>query len=72
MVKVCSLISRKIGRVRTEDAMSIAPLRSGHSLELRGYRCRINLEGGALCQMCGLESESVEHVVECGAGCRMR
>ena len=55
-----------------EDAVSMARLRSGHSLELRGYRCRIGLESDGLCPMCEEDDESVEHVVRCDAGARMR
>ena len=55
-----------------EDAVSMARLRSGHSLELRGYRCRIGLESDDVCRRCGVESETVEHVVECDAGWSMR
>ena len=54
-----------------EDAVSMARLRSGHSLELRGYRCRIGLESDGLCPMCEEDDESVEHVVRCDAGARM-
>ena len=55
-----------------EDVVSMARLRSGHSLELRGYRCRIGLESDDACRRCGLEPESVEHVVRCDAGWSMR
>ena len=54
------------------DAVSMARLRSGHSLELRGYRCRIGLENDDSCRKCGDETESVEHVVQCDAGWSMR
>ena len=51
----------------------MARLRSGHSLELGGYRRRIWLEGSGDCRRCG-ESvvETVEHVMQCVAGERKR
>ena len=55
-----------------KDAVSMARLRSGHSLELRGYRCRIGLASEGDCRRCGEEVESVEHVFECVAGLRKR
>ena len=56
-----------------EDSVSLARLRSGHSLELGGYRRRIGLEGSGLCRRCGEnEVESVEHVMSCVAGERQR
>ena len=51
-----------------EEAVSMARLRSGHSLELGAYRARIGLEGDSSCSRCGEEEESVEHVMECVAG----
>lgn len=51
-----------------EDAVSMARLRSGHSLELRSYRCRIGLDTSGVCRRCGEEDETVEHVVKCAAG----
>ena len=55
-----------------EDVVSMARLRSGHSLELRGYRCRIGMDEDGLCRWCGDEIESVEHVMQCDAGARLR
>ena len=55
------------------EAVSMARLRSGHSLELGGYRRRIGLEGSGTCRRCGEDVvESVEHVLSCVAGERMR
>ena len=55
------------------DAVSMARLRSGHSLELGGYRRRIGLEGSGTCRRCGTDAvESVEHVMSCVAGERKR
>ena len=51
-----------------EDAVSLARFRSGHSLELGGYRKRIGLEGSGLCRRCEDVEESMEHVMECVAG----
>ena len=55
------------------EAVSMARLRSGHSLELGGYRRRIGLEGSGDCRRCdeGVV-ESVEHVMKCVAGERKR
>ena len=50
-----------------EDVVSMARLRSGHSLELHGHRCRIALESDGLCQRCGLEPESVATLSLTGA-----
>ena len=50
------------------DSVRLARLRSGHSTELAGYVKRIGLGGSGLCRRCGLEEESVEHVMECAAG----
>lgn len=36
----------------SHEDISIAPLRSGHSLELRGYRCRVGLKSDGLCLLC--------------------
>ena len=56
---------------KRSEAVSMARLRSGHSLELGAYRRRIGLEGDGRCRRCGEEEESVEHVWECVAGeCR--
>ena len=56
-----------------EDSVSLARLRSGHSLELGGYRRRIGMEGSGLCRRCGENVvESVEHVMSCMAGESMR
>ena len=56
-----------------EKAVSMARLRSGHSLELGGYRKRIGLEGSGLCRRCDqMIDESVEHVMKCVAGERKR
>ena len=55
-----------------EDVVSMARLRSGHSLDLGGYRKRVGLPGNGLCRMCGECLETVEHVWECDAGSMMR
>ena len=56
-----------------EDAVSLARLRSGHSLELGGYRRRIGLEGSGECRRCGENVvESVEHVMSCVSGALKR
>ena len=55
-----------------EDAVSMARLRSGHSLELLGYRRRIGLTDDGACRMCGDDDETVEHVLDCVAGWRAR
>jgi ribonuclease HI len=55
-----------------EDVVSMARLRSGHSLDLGGYRLRVGLPGNGLCRMCGECLETVEHVWECDAGSMMR
>ena len=58
---------------KREEAVSMARLRSGHSLELGGYRVRIGVDGSGWCRRCGEEVlESVEHVMECVAGERKR
>ena len=55
------------------EAVSLARLRSGHSLELGGYRRRIGFEGSGSCRRCGEDVvESVEHVMLCVAGESMR
>ena len=55
------------------QAVSMARFRSGHSLELGGYRKRIGLEGSGFCRRCGEDVlETVEHVMECDAGLRRR
>ena len=55
------------------DAVSLARLRSGHSLELGGYRKRIGLEGSGNCRRCEDDvDESVEHVMSCVAGAAKR
>ena len=55
------------------DAVSMARLRSGHSLELGGYRKRIGLEGSGNCRRCEDDVvESVEHVMSCVAGAAKR
>ena len=54
------------------DAVSMARFRSGHSLELNGYRCRIGMVPSGECRRCGEADETVEHVMECVAGARMR
>jgi ribonuclease HI len=52
-----------------EEVVSLARFRSGHSLELGGYRRRIGLEGSGMCRRCGEDVvESVEHVMSCVAG----
>ena len=51
-----------------KEAVSMARFRSGHSLELGGYRKRIGLEEDGRCRRCECEDESVEHVMECVAG----
>lgn len=56
-----------------EEAMSLAKLRSGHSLELGGYRRRNGLEGSGLCRRCGEDIvESVEHVMSHVDGAQKR
>jgi ribonuclease HI len=56
-----------------EEAVSLARLRSGHSLELGGYRRRIGLEGLGTCRRCEEDVlETVEHVMSCVAGERKR
>lgn len=54
------------------EAVSMSRLRSGHSLELGGYRRRIGLDAAGLCRRCELEEESLEHIVGCVAGERKR
>ena len=55
-----------------EDAVSMARLRSGHSLELGAYCQRIGkLQDGA-CRRCFEGSEDTEHVLKCEAGLRRR
>ena len=52
-----------------KQSVSMARFRSGHSLELGGYRKRIGMEGSGFCRRCGEDVlESVEHVMECDAG----
>ena len=56
-----------------EEAVGMARLRSGHSLELAGYRRRIGLEGSGCCRRCGEdEKETLEHVMSCVAGLQKR
>ena len=58
--------------VRSE-VVSMARLRSGHSLELGAYRARIGLEGSGMCRRCGEDvEETVEHVMSCVAGALRR
>ena len=68
--------AEKKGDWSREDAVSMAGLRSGHSLELRAYWQRIErigkLQDGA-CKRCFEGSEDTEHVLKCEAGlCRWR
>ena len=51
-----------------EESVSMARLRSGHSLELGAYRKRIGLEREGLCRRCEEVEETVEHVFVCEAG----
>lgn len=51
-----------------EDAVSMARLRSGHSLELLAYKKRIGMEKEERCKRCEMEEEDLEHVVDCPAG----
>jgi len=51
-----------------EEAVSMARLRSGHSLELGSYRKRIGLSEEGVCRRCGEEEEDLEHVLGCVAG----
>lgn len=55
-----------------EEAVSMARLRSGHSLELGAYRVRIGLEEEGSCRRCGEEEERMEHVMECVTGAMKR
>ena len=45
-----------------EEAVSMARLRSAHSLELAGYRKRIGLSEEGRCRRCNEEEEDLEHV----------
>ena len=55
------------------ERVEMARLRTGHSLDLGGYRKRIGMEGSGLCRRCGEnEDETVEHVMQCVAGERER
>ena len=59
-------LERELGR---KEAVQLARLRSGHSLELLGYRARVGLlEGEGLCRKCGEEGEGLEHVWGCPGG----
>ena len=63
-------LERGLGR---KEAVQLARLRSGHSLELLGYRARVGLlEGEGLCRKCGEEGEGLEHVWGCPGGDRQR
>ena len=56
-----------------DDAVCMARLRSGYSLELGEYRARIGLTDRDGCRRCGEETETLEHVWNCMSGyaCRM-
>ena len=51
-----------------EECISMARLRSGHSLELGGYRMKIDDDCSGKCIRCGEEKENFKHVLECDAG----
>ena len=55
------------------DIVSMARLRSGHSLELGAYRKRIGLGGTGTCRRCEMDvEESLDHVMSCVSGARKR
>ena len=51
-----------------EEVVSMARLRSGHSLELAGYRKRIGMAESGECRRCGEGEEDLRHVWECVCG----
>ena len=55
-----------------EETVSMARFRSGHSLELAGYRKRIGVSEEGACRRCGEGDEDLEHVWGCVAGERKR
>ena len=60
------------GCLSRNDAVCLARLRSGHSLELGEYRVRLGLSEDGSCRFCLSMPESVEHVFVCDAGRVMR
>jgi ribonuclease HI len=46
-----------------EVRRTYARLRSGHAKELRDYLCFIQADEDATCKECGLEDETIEHVI---------
>ena len=54
--------------LRREEAVCLARMRAGHSLDLGGYRMRVGLSGDGMCRGCNAEVESVGHVWKCASG----
>ena len=51
-----------------EDRVRLARLRTGHSLELEGYKERIGKPSDGRCRRCREGKEDLDHVWECPAG----
>uniref|UniRef100_A0A1I8HEE0 RNase H domain-containing protein n=1 Tax=Macrostomum lignano TaxID=282301 RepID=A0A1I8HEE0_9PLAT len=54
-----------------EEAVRFRRFRTGHSLDLAGYRAKLGNDGSAACRACEEEVETVEHICNCLALARV-